>query len=687
MAKTLTISQDDFKKGLVLLQDDSKAPFGSAQRMLNAIITDRGGVAPRPGTQIVGTYNNSALPTRGLYNFRKSKSQPNILLKSYDDELEYFHPTLQEWAKLKDNFTADQEFGFSYSLVNTDNDDFTYFCNRHEEYQRWSGATTFTTSALVGGETEIPVDNLLSVPIYLSETATSNSATTLTVSTANWAVDMWKNLYVYIPSTGKVRLITSNTSTALTFTTLGIGPGNVAFEIRQLAFPLTGTVIYNGTNIAYTTIDVYNELPVTSAHAAPDNTPLTIVPTEYIEAPRGNRIDTLKGRVYVGKVRSALSRDTSGNIQGSVQAGSIFVSKLLNPTDFSFGSSRTAGEGDILNIAYGGGDIADVKAFEGGVAIYKQDYIEEVRYTEDVNDVALRTPLKTGVGSVSRVIKGTDDHYFMTPDKKFTSLGRVRQKDLKPETENMGYIVKRLLDGYNFSNFNGIEYNNRILCSMKSSDDAQYNDIMLVYNKQTRAFEGIWSIGANNFELFKGINDEKEELLYGESNGANVWKMFLDRKVDARDNTTFLPYTTIWQSNFFNALPIKSNIQAINSIAVEGYIRGNTTFTFNLFKDFEATPIFSFNFGGDELNLLQGNDLTQFYSSDPFGTVPIGGISGPDSQGRRRFSFIVYLPYQYGQYFSTGLQSSGLDQDWEIIRISLGLKEDVSTKVANIKTL
>lgn len=687
MSKTLTIQQDEFSRGLQLLSDDSKAAFGSASNMVNCIITDRGGIAPRPGTALIGTYNSSILPVKGLYNFKKSKSNPDILLKTYDDEVEYYHPTLKTWARLKDGFTSDQEFDFTYSLVNSDNDDFTYFNNRYEEYQRWSGAYTKLNGALVGAETNVIVDSVLTNPIYLSSTATSNSATTIDVSTAVWVTDMFKNFYIYFPSTDKVRLITANTGTQITFSTLGGAPGNIAFQIRQLAFPVSGSIIYNGTVIAYTTIDVATKFPVSSAHASSSNTPVSVVPTVYTGAPRGNRIDILRGRVYIGRVRSAISRDVSGNLQSSTQAGSVFVSKLLDPTTFTFSASRIAGEGDILNVAYGGSDITDVQAFEDEMAIYKNDYIELVKYTEDVNDTAIRTPLKTGVGSVGRVIKATDDHYFMTPDKKYTSLGRVRQKDTTPQTENLGYIIKRLLDQYNNDNFTGIESNNRIISAHKSSSSSTANDVLLIFNKKTKSFEGVWNLGVNNFDTFKDINATAAELIYGESNGANIWKMFQDRKSDVRDSSTELPYSTIWQSNFFNVLPLKSNTQAINSIAVEGYIPPDATFNFKLYKDFETNSFFSLSFSGIETTLLQGSiDIGRFFSSLPFGIAPVGTVSEPGTDGRRRFSFILYFPYEYCQYISSEVSSTGVNQNWEIIRIAYGLKESVSTKVSNIKS-
>jgi len=746
MSKVLTISQDNFKLGLRNLEDDTKAPLGSARYMLNCQISDRGGITTRPGTALLGTVNTSSSPIKGVFNFKKSQGSAEIPIKAYATYLEYYHATAG-WTKLKTGFTTEQEFGFTSSLVNTSNEDYVYFCNRTEEYQRWRGAITLLNGALSGGETTITVDSTLKDNVYYSGTATSNGATSVTVSTATWATDMWKNFVVHIVGTGKVRRITGNTTTVLTFDTLGSGPGNVAFEIRQLAFPLynvgtvatngsttltgTGTnflsvyrtgdsiyvdgetvrtvdavasdtsltvtstfsttasslkhkgktqIIYADTVIEYTNIDLATTFTVGSAHAGSDNIAVTIVPQVFNAAPRGNRLENLMGRVYVGNVRSAVSRDSAGALQGSDQAGSVFVSKLLDPSKFTFSATRIAGEGDIINMPYGGGEVTDLKAQESSMYAFKKGYIESITYSQDANDFAVRTPLKTGKGSVGKVIKGTDDLYFMTIDKQLTSLGRVKTKDILPQTENIGLPIKRLLESYDHTDFNGIEFNNRIYTCHRTSSDETYNNVILVYNKQTKSFEGSWTLPAGYF--FEYLND----LYYAESNGANVWKM-LTGKSDVQSSTVKYPVTSEWRSSFFNVLPIKQNIQGVNSIALEGYITSNTSFTFSLYKDFSDDAVISFTFNGTEDPSILGDTLNRFMGSTSLSLQPLGTISNPDGSGKRRFQIICYFPYIYGQTFSTGISSSGKDMDWEIIRISLGLKEDISTMVPRIKTI
>ena len=139
--KDIYIDFETFKLGLYALEDTTKAPLGSARTMKNMVITDRGGVGPRPGTTLLGTKNTNGNGIRGLYNFRKSFGTDEFLLKTYDDELEVYSKNHTEagWSRIKNGFTANKEFGFVTSLVNEDNQDYCIFCNRFEPYQTWRG--------------------------------------------------------------------------------------------------------------------------------------------------------------------------------------------------------------------------------------------------------------------------------------------------------------------------------------------------------------------------------------------------------------------------------------------------------------------------------------------------------------------------------------------------------------------
>ena len=691
MAKTLSFDMENFNAGLVLLQDDSTAPVGSARAMENIFITDRGGIAPRPGTLMLGDRETNTDRGRGFFVFKKSFGAKEIPMRAYGSRLEVYD-SQHGWFLLKNSFTFDQEFGFVSNLVNTDNDDFVYFCNRYEPFQRWTGQIGNITAALSGGETTIPVDTTLEDDIFYEGVVDAAPAPTTTSfkdnqATAPWVANQWVSFYVYITSgtqAGQVRQISAVTADTLTFAALpGAPAAGDTFEIRMSKFNLTNgaTFTYNETNIEVTDVPSATELTVVSAHAAPINTAITQAPVEFLDAPRGNRIDTLLGRTVVGRVRSGLSRDSGGALQGSNSAGSVWVSRLNDPKDFTYDATRIAGQGDLLSTPYGGGDITDIAVQEEVVYIYKEEYIEAVQYSQDINDFAVRTPLKPGAGSINKIIKGHDDHFFVTLDKQFTSLGRVENKDITVQTLNIGLPIRRLLQNLEFNQFNGIEYRNRILFSARSGIETTNNDITIVWNKRTQTFEGVWNVPAVKFDTYES------GLYFQEANGPNVWKMFEERKADV-DNTDELPIASVWQSNFFNLLPVKGNLQTVQSIAFEGYIAANTTFTVNLFKDFADEPSIQFDFGGlDDEQFLLGSQLASFLGSNPLGLQPIGVLGGIDVDGRRRFSFMVYFPFEYGQYYSLGFQSSGIDQDWEIIRASLGVRQTISTIRPGIKSI
>ncbi len=682
MAKEFFIDLDKFKKyGLLALEDTTSTPPGSLQVLDNCVITDRGGISPRPGTELIGSSNSSTKFITGLYNFRKSFSSDEILIKTYDDEKEALSKNYLSggWFRVKDSYTVDSEHGFVTSLVNTDNQDYVIACNRYEPYERWTGAVTTLSTAISGAGVTIPVTSVLTSDIFESKTATANSATTVDVSGTPWAASQWVNFYIYFPSTLKVRKITASTTSQLTFDTLGGAPGNIAFEIRQLAFPATGTIIYAGTTLAYTGIDIATEFTVASRHNASSGTPVTLVPEQFPAAPRGNRLTSLLGRIIVGNVRSALSRDTGGTLMGYSTPGSYFVGKLRTPTDFSFSATRVAGEGDIISTPYGGGDILDVKAQEDTVYIFKGRYIESVKYSQDSNDLPTRTPLKSGIGSVGKVIKGADDIYFITADNKFTSVGRVKLVDQLPQTENIGYKIKRLIDTYDFSSVSGFEHKDKIYIACKSSSTATRNDVVIVYSRQLKVFEGVWSIGAFGFEFFNN------QMVYGESTSANVYNMLVGTSDVVGTVRNPINFNAI--SHFMNLTASKENTQAMSSVYFEGYIDGATTVTFKLYKSFESTSFLSFDFSGTETALLDDTVSGAFLGGQPFALHPTGSISDPGDDGRSHFQFRVYFPFQYANYFAFGVEGEDTDLNFELIRVGMGIKEDPVVKASKIKDI
>lgn len=676
---------DDFKKhGLLALEDTTLAPKGSFAILQNAVITDRGGVGPRPGTVLLGTQNSSSGYCTGLFNFRKSFGSDEVLIKTYGTTFEGFSRNLSSsgWFTVNGGYTLNSEHGFVSSLVNSDNQDYVISCNRYEPYQRWSAALATLTNTLVGGETTISVSSTLNPNIYESKTATASSGTTLTVSGTPWAASQWVGFWVRIVGTNQISKISANTNNQITFDTLGVDPGSVAFEIRTAVFPSSGTLIYGGNQVPYTGLPSAITITVSGAAAASAGTVVTLMPDIYPQNPRGNRLANYLNRIIVGNVRSALVQNSSGSaLQGYASAGSYFVSKLKNPVDFTYGQPRVAGDGDVISTPLGGGDITSVMAQENYAYIFKNRYVESVQYSQDENDLPNRVPLPQAGGSLGKVVQGTTNLYFITADNKLLSVGRIQLTTELPETKNIGINIKRLLDTYTFDQVNGFEWKDKVYIACKSSPVLSANDTVVIYNKIYDIFEGVWNLNAFGFEYFNNT------LIYGEATSPNIYTMLTGTADVVGATRNPIPFNAV--SHFVNLTASKSSLQAMNSMYFEGYIDAATTITLKAYKDFESAPFLSFNFSGTEDSLLNGSIGGAFLGDQPLALQALGTISNPDdgNNGRRHFQFRVYIPYVYANYFAFGAEGTATDMNFELTRVGYGLKEDPVVNTSKIKAV
>lgn len=667
--KTKIVDVSDYNKGLSLLQDTG--PIGSARLMTNMYVTDRGGLAKRPGTRLLGSFNAAIKPTKGFYVFKKAFGNQQIPVKSYGTYSEYYHP-IYGWTRLESGFTDGSEFGFKEHIRNIDNEDYLYMGNKTEDYRRWSGAITQLAGALAGGETTVNVDGVLKDQISLPATlATGSSATTLTVASAAWATDQWKNFYIYIPGTGQIALISANTATVLTFVSLGANPGLVNFQIRQAAFPASGTLIIGTEQLAYSALassTSFTTSAVVSVHA--DDAPVTIKPTSYSGAPKGNRLEVNLDRMLVGNIATAKSRDASGNVQGSASPLSVYVSKLRNAADFDFAATRVAGEGDIISFPEGQTKVTDIANQEDKFYVFTENSITAVEYTQDSADAADKTPIKGASGAIGRVIKGENDIFFVTKDKKISSIGRALQKDITPQVDNIGLAIKRLTDTFNFDNHAGAKFKQRIFHACKSSDGAAYNDRTLVYNELNKTYEGLWTLGAFGFDIYG------DDLFYANSRNPNIYQMFIGTADnDGSDN---YPIESQWLGSWMNLTPSKANLQAVYAWYVEGFIWGGTEkLIFNLYKDYSSKASFSFSFGVDQESFLDDAvALNGYFGGLPLGNSPIGSLGTVEADGSRHFSFLIYFPYLYSNYFSIGVENSELTAKFDLTHMGLGVTEE-----------
>ena len=700
MSKDIISEFGDFRNGLYVSLDSTKAPLGSARLMKNARITDIGGISKRPGIELLGDFNTSDEPCVGFGVFVKSDVASEIPIKAYDGKLEYYSPSTLSWEFLNDGYTDGKDFGFILGLTMAGNVDKYYIGNAYEEDSYWFGVTTALTADLALLDTVIEVTSVLRDDIYVSDTSIASAATTIQATTGEEMVDdQWNNFYVYIKTgthAGKIRKITGTVGTTrtITFDTLGTTPGLCDYEIRFTDFSATGTLVVNGSEVAYTAIPEYNKFTIAASTITGSiGDGVTSAVVTIPGNPRGNRQVALKGRRFLGNVRSGLSRDSAGTYGGSASLGSIFVSKVVDWTNltnnydsFEYSDPRVAGEGYIITISKGGVGTVDLKVFNDKVYIFKDSSINSIYNTADLLDTPIIKNISNAYGAITRPIQAKDDVYFMTSDKQLTSLGIVESKGADKElATNIGLNVKRFLQDKSYDrNARGEFFQNRLYLPYKEEESDSNTNGLLIYSQDGR-FEGNWSLNVNSMRIYDG------DLYATSSTSANCYKLetgLNDIIGEDGDNDKAYPVSFEWISNWHNLTSSNFNLQEVSMFACEGYIKLNTQLDFSLYKDFSDIPFKEFSFLGTDPQV--DNDLSgAFLGAFPLGSEPLGAISSEETEdGMHHFMFMIYFEPQQAEDVSWGFTNSGLDENFQIIRAGMSLSEstcaDFGNRILNI---
>ena len=696
MANDRITQLGDFRLGLREYEDPTKAPVGSARKMVNALISDKGGITKRPGVTLLGPYSSTAAYCSGFKVFKKSDSVTEIPVRALSTgKLEYYSPVTLTWTLLTGGgidrtYTAGSNFGFTMGFPRSENLDYLFGGNKYENDFYWTGFCSKTTAAATAGATSLYIQSVFRDDIYQTRTASASDATTLTVPANIWVVDQWIDFYCYIKTgalAGKVFKITDSAENSLTCN-FGSDPGLVDFEIRYSDMPNSGNLIVGNQYVNYSNIVEHNKLTVAAlASDVAEGEPVTLEIIDTAGNPKGNRHELFLGRRYVANVRSGLSRNSSGNLRGAAHPGSVFVSKVVDGlhltnslNDFTFSSPRAAGEGDIIASFYGGSGHTDIAATRSAVYMYKPYSIESVKYSQDADDLANIAQVSGSYGSIMRVIKAKDDTYFITSDKQFTSIGIVENKGEKELSTNIGLPVKRLLQSYSYDvNALGAYFQNRIHIPVKAASTDSATNRLLVYNLNGM-FEGEWWLNVDAMDVYSNA------LYASSSANANVYKLYdglNDVLGSSTRDTQSYPITFEWLSNWHNPASLPFNQNEVNCFACEGYIMGNTRLTFNLYKNLSTQAFLTFDFAGTD-ETVDADISSRFLGSLPLGVEPIGAISSSvENDGMRHFLFMVYFPFEHGEEFSWGVRNEGLDQKFEIIRAGMNPSLDTITDFGN----
>lgn len=290
---------------------------------------------------------------------------------------------------------------------------------------------------------------------------------------------------------GAIDVLSSWTiNTLTTASSTGVADGLFSATGSVIVSSKTQSQIFTYTGISASTFTGVTPDPTSIAWLAGGNG-ITQMPVQYASAPKGNvMLCTNNARVLVANVLNSTSDEPGG--------GQVYGSAIDDPSDFTFGSPRTPGEGFIASYSQGGGTVTGLSQKENVNYVFKAETIQLMSFSTDGEDFVIQQPLTSydertsadegAVGALA-VFRAENTVVFVTPTNTVNTVNRVQNVDYV-QTLPISDPIKDSMDvGVFDSQTAGIGYRGRLFISCKSSNQVDINDTVLVYNLRYRCWE------------------------------------------------------------------------------------------------------------------------------------------------------------------------------------------------------
>lgn len=416
---------------------------------------------------------------------------------------------------------------------------------------------------------------------------------------------------------------------AITRLTASLAGGETTINVSDTTdFPSSGTIIYNGTEIAYSA-KTATTFTVASAHAsagADDGVAQAADDSTYSSITKGNILLSAKDRLWIAgqpAAPSALDYSDEGSF-----------------STFTGGSNRSdSGTEDFLNI---GGAITGLAEKNEEIVVIGEDGADGFSFTYPTSTTKapnfreiFRSPGR-GPKSFRSVVKIENEVYFANRN------GVVALSDLEGTEKVVDRSITRdvlpTLRDYDFSEAASVYFEREsvLLVSCKSDTDFPGNDILIgvefYKTKNSGNKIGIsrfdWPVGC--FAILENANGE-DELYFGSSLEMNSFKAFDTYQNDGA------PRNIRYATKRFN-LDDPFQEKASRLLAVKGMIKEGT--------DVDVTILLNAGFLAELTKTIESDGV--YVSSETLnsigafalGTNPIGATVEEVSELK---NFIVYL--------------------------------------------
>lgn len=361
---------------------------------------------------------------------------------------------------------------------------------------------------------------------------------------------------------------------------------------------------------------------------------------------------------------------------GSLDAPSVYISKVNDYTDYSSSSPRQAGEGAVL--------ILD----ENTVAFKPQEQFMYVSAGQDqwynvnfelqtstvgttyeqVNAERLKTGKRQGARSQAFVSHMKNNIVAVTFEPTIDMIGRMENYFGTPQTANISDSIKNDVDSYDFENGSISYWRYYILVAVPEEG------IVRMYNLSINAWEAPQTLPVSRFYIVDGE-------LYGHSyNTFESYKLFTGYADRVYDGFQGFPISSVWRFSYQH-YGTRTQLKSARELYIEGYINSNTELTAQILYELDGCETTkTFDISGSD-----GQIVCLLPSEGSLGKVSLGkeklGGAGMSSLTGLPPKFRVIETFDNTDFFENSIQFSVLGVDNRMELLAFGLDASVSTQL------
>ncbi len=372
---------------------------------------------------------------------------------------------------------------------------------------------------------------------------------------------------------------------------------------------------------------------------------------------------------------------------GSLTDNAIYVSKINNYKDFTFGqthsTTRTTGQGIILiansppkafiiqeELGYVSAGVSQWYTITQETISTPVVEINALPPISAIINIDVVTPtlnrLKTsdlqGAQSQAFVAKNKNDVIFVSFEPIVNSLGRVDNVVLTPQTADLSFPIVNDMNAYDLTDGCIFFHQNFIIVAVPkeglirlynmTKDTTSSNPT----NSPIHYWEAPLTMPISRFSIIDGE-------LYGHSYlVSESYKLFDGLNF----NGSPIPAVALFS---YQQDGVFSTSKSFNEFYVEGYIAPNTTITLTLLYElngFAGEP--SFEISGQDAAIVQSLPEDNSLGKNSLGKAPLGGDIGEQSALPPKFRTIKTFPRTPYYEFAPQFSSVGKDFNWSILR-------------------